>query len=337
MKKLPLVFAILLSLPVAALAAGEEADPSRTAGEEADPARTAGEEADPARTAGEEADPARGGIHHTTDGSEQFVVDESAPDLASGAIRIAVTDFQVDGVDERVARVVNASLLAELRKLSRVSVIGMDEIRAMLDLEAQKQAVGCDEDDSCLAEIAGALGADVLVIGTLAKVGDQHVFGMRRVDQRTASVAGGVNKSMAAKDGEEFLAALGPAVAELFPERALRKGVERGVSTEAVRRLNPPPLQPAWFWSATGTAVLAAGVGALFGTAGALVWTDYRRLVAESKEEPVEGAELVLRQTLSQGAYGTAIVAGSVALIAGASAGVLVLFTDWEGLGAEEE
>ena len=57
------------------------------------------------------------------------------------------------------------SLLAELRKLERVSVIGMDEVRAMLDIEAQKQALGCDDDEGCLAEIAGALGAPADIIG----------------------------------------------------------------------------------------------------------------------------------------------------------------------------
>ena len=35
----------------------------------------------------------------------------------------------------------------------------------MLDFEAQRQAMGCDADDACLAEIAGALGVDEILTG----------------------------------------------------------------------------------------------------------------------------------------------------------------------------
>jgi hypothetical protein len=261
---------------------------------------------------------------------------EPEPPPGTEPIRVAVTDLSLSDVDEKVARVVYESLLAELRKLSRASVIGMDEIRAMLDLEAQKQAVGCESDESCLADIAGALGADVLVIGTLAKVGEQHVFGLRRIDQRSASVAGGVSKQMAAGNGEEFLGAIGPAVLELFPHRPLRPGATRGVTKEAAKRLNPPPLQPWVFWTTTAGAGTAAVVGSALAVTGVVAWLDFRRLAETAKTEPVAAADLGVRQTVSQASYIGAGAFGVVAVGMGTMAAVQSLFTDWEGLADEE-
>src|SRR5207253_3240205 len=86
--------------------------------------------------------------------------------------RIAVYDFELSGIDKRVGRVVTDATVAELRKLQGVSVVGMDEVRAALDMEAQKQLVGCSS-ESCVAEIAEALGVDGVVIGQLAQVGDE--------------------------------------------------------------------------------------------------------------------------------------------------------------------
>ena len=64
---------------------------------------------------------------------------------ARKALRIAVYDLQLDGVDERVGHVVTDALVDELRKLQKVSVVSMVEVRAMLDVEAQKQLVGCSD------------------------------------------------------------------------------------------------------------------------------------------------------------------------------------------------
>jgi hypothetical protein len=61
--------------------------------------------------------------------------------------------------------VLESSLLPEVRKLEGVSAIGMGEIREMLSVEYQRQMMGCQADEACLAEICGALGTDELVRG----------------------------------------------------------------------------------------------------------------------------------------------------------------------------
>jgi hypothetical protein len=59
-----------------------------------------------------------------------------APASPARALRVGVASLEREGIEPRVAGVVEDSLLIELRKLARTSVIGMTEIRAMLDLEA---------------------------------------------------------------------------------------------------------------------------------------------------------------------------------------------------------
>ncbi len=102
--------------------------------------------------------------------------------------------------------------------------------------------MGCEENEACLAEIAGALGVDELVSGSLSKVDESEVMVIRRIDQNRAKVVGTVDKRLKEGKGQEFLAAVGSSVEELFPEYPLRAGVTRGVPKEMALRLDPPPL-----------------------------------------------------------------------------------------------
>jgi TolB-like protein len=249
-------------------------------------------------------------------------------------VRVAVNDFAISEVNSRVSRVVAESLVFELRKLERTSVISFEEVRQMLDLEAGKQAVGCS-DDSCLSQIADALGVDYLVTGTLAKVGDTHVLGLRLIDQAAATAERSVNKVLPAGSGVEFLGEIGPAVEVLFPGVPLRPGESRGIAPELAKRLTPPPLSPVIFWgtAATGGALLVGS-----GVAGVLQATfqaDYRATAERAKTGVESGAALVKAGDNAQ----TAELAGWVLLASGiAVAGLgaaMVPLTDFQGIGAE--
>ena len=87
-------------------------------------------------------------------------------------LRVAVYKLDGAGMDPRVMRVVEDSLLAEVRKLQHSSAISMDEVKALLEFEADRQRTGCS-DDSCLAEIAEALGADALIVGGAPRGADR--------------------------------------------------------------------------------------------------------------------------------------------------------------------
>ena len=82
----------------------------------------------------------------------------------------------VHGVEDSLAAVLNESFLVALKNSGKLgNVVGGSDLRAMLDLEQQKQALGCC-DDCCLAELGGALGVPYLFYTSLAKVGSKYVM-----------------------------------------------------------------------------------------------------------------------------------------------------------------
>ncbi len=269
------------------------------------------------------------------DGQQASAGEGSAPAGRTQALRVAVYDFELSGIDPAIGQVVTDSTLAEVRKLLGVSAIGMDEIRDMLSHEANKQILGCEDNESCLAEIAGALGVDELVSGKLSKVDEGTTFILRRIDQRRAKVAGVVNKRLTAGSGEEFLAAIGPAVEELFPERQLKPGAERGVPKEVALRLNPPPL-PMWATIGVGGAAVAAGAAAgFFGLLTMESQSSYDDFAAKGLKSTIDGSELKkLENRLEGNALKTNIFLGTAGVLA-IGAGIMALFTDWYGYGAQ--
>jgi hypothetical protein len=258
---------------------------------------------------------------------------------ARAVLRVVVTELdRSEDLSERTGRIVADNLVAELRKLGGLSVVSMDEVRAMLELESERQLLGCsDESSSCLSEIADALGADVVVSGRIATLDGARVFSLRRLDQRRAAVTGQVEERLVAAGGEEFLAAIGPAIEKLFPDMPLKVGASRGVPRERARLLNPPPL-PVWSTIAVG----GASVAILVGSAGALVAANAalgsgQKLVDRSRETPIDGLLVVEQEQTAQtfSALGVGLAVGGV--VVGAGAGVMALFTDWDNAAAAAE
>ena len=61
----------------------------------------------------------------------------------------------------------------------------------MIELESDKERAGCD-DDSCLADLAGALGARYVIYGTLGKLGSRYVTTLNLFD---AELGKAINRS----------------------------------------------------------------------------------------------------------------------------------------------
>lgn len=260
----------------------------------------------------------------------------SAPTDDNKRVRMVVTDFDVSGIPERTARIVADNLVAELRKLDGVSVVGMSEVRAMLAAEADRQMMNCSE-SSCLAEVADALGADILITGRIAVLDGATVLSVRRIEQMKAAVTGTIEERLAGDGGNELLAAVGPTVAKLFPDIAIKAGATRGVPKEKALVLNPPPLPPWSTLGVAGAAVAVAGVGVALGALAGQTAATAQGLVDDSARAPVQGA-LVVKQAETSSSLATAAnvsfgVAGAMVV----GAGVMALFTDWLGYGAASE
>jgi hypothetical protein len=249
-------------------------------------------------------------------------------------LRIAVYDLAATDIEPRVARVFVDSLLAELRKLQRASVLSLEEVRTLLDFESQKQLMGCTE-SSCLAEIAEALGADALVVGGMAKVDGRVALGLKRIDARTAEVVGDYTQQLTDANGEELLAAVGPAVAKMFADVPLRAGAERGVAPEVALRLNPPPV-PAWaFYTAAGATAVGLAATALTGWWWFSADSALQQTFVDAKTTRTPGQRVKDEQAEVQRANAVFwIVAGVTGALA-VTTGVMVPFTDFRGLGED--
>src|SRR5687768_8487792 len=125
-------------------------------------------------------------------------------------VRVAVYDLAFDAaaVSPRAARLVTNLFVVELRKLQGISVVSMDEVRAMLDYEADKQLLGCTEGKACHSSVGEALGVDHIVVGELGVVGDVSTLSLRRIDQAAAKVVDSFAVRLTPEGGEEFLAAI---------------------------------------------------------------------------------------------------------------------------------
>jgi hypothetical protein len=255
-------------------------------------------------------------------------------------LRLALQDLRslVPGgkLDTHGVNIVGESLLGEVRKLRGIQAVAVSEVREMVQFEAQRQAVGACDTEECASEIALALGVDELVAGSVGQLGDAKVFTVRRLDLKTGKVNASVTRALKSDNGEELLAVIGPTVEQLFPERELRAGLKRGASAEFVRRLNPPPL-PRWVFIATGGAAVAAlAVGGVFAAQQSGAQGRFASLMKRAESSPVAGADVNAAITdFSQNQFRLQtmlFVAGGLAL----TAGIEALFTDWQGLRADE-
>ncbi len=162
------------------------------------------------------------------------------------------------GIEESLIRLLNELLLTEFSQSKEYKVIGASDIAAMLQQETQKQLMGCS-DNSCFAEIAGAMGAEFVAHSNLGRVGGYYLINVKILDAASGAV---VRRSSRQVEGveQQLLTAVKDGVAEAL-------GHEVGPEDVVVRqriRLEPLP-------SRTGPILLGVlgaigvGVGVGFG------------------------------------------------------------------------
>jgi PEGA domain-containing protein len=114
----------------------------------------------------------------------------------------AVFDLVASGVAPDVAVNLTQILSVEIKRAQGASVIGRDDIKAMLALETQKQLIGCSDDTSCLSEIGAALGVDYLVVGHVGKVSGTYVISLRLIAPDALRVENRVTESFSGREDQ---------------------------------------------------------------------------------------------------------------------------------------
>lgn len=144
-----------------------------------------------------------------------------APSVEFPKGALAVTSIEPkQGVSKDTAELLTDRLSDVLRKTERFTrVISAKDVNAALTFEAQRQTLDCT-DTSCIAEIAGAMGVEYLISGSLGRVGDVWVLNLRLISSRNAAVMASVSRSLeGAKEGD-LVAEVDRAVDELLGIKA---------------------------------------------------------------------------------------------------------------------
>jgi len=139
-----------------------------------------------------------------------------APAGDPGVVKIAVLDIRATGTDESTARTLTEILAVEVGRFAGTQVVTSNEVESMLGLEQRKQIVGCNENVSCVAEIAGALGVDMLCTGSLGIVDGTSVLTLRVIDVRKARVEARLYETDSRAGA--FIAKMPGLAAKLFPK-----------------------------------------------------------------------------------------------------------------------
>jgi TolB-like protein len=112
-------------------------------------------------------------------------------------------------LDATAAKTLTGLLTAEVARDQRVAALSGDDIKELMALEGEKAALGCDESASCLAEIAGAMGARFVVSGRLSKLDQTLVLQVNLFDAQAAeAIARSVHKATSSDQLADKLATI---------------------------------------------------------------------------------------------------------------------------------
>lgn len=206
------------------------------------------------------------------------------------------------GIPQGTANLLGEILVEVIHRSGKYDAISTADMAAMLDVELQKQQVGCENDTNCLAEIGSAMGADLILDASAGTVGVTRVLAIKLIDSRKAEVKGRETETVAGD--EELIGAAHRLVARLLglPEPAAAPQAEKG-------------LKPGWFVVGGGVALAAAGA-----VVGLLALKDYDNFKANPFDDPL-GDSAQTKAHLADGFW----AAGAIAVIAG---GVWLLVSD---------
>lgn len=206
--------------------------------------------------------------------------------------RVLVLDLTANGVAPEVARTLSDVVAAAVGREPGFNVKSAGDIRAQLGREASQELLGCNEaDGTCnVAEIAGALGAELIVFGSVGVLGTRTIVSTNLYDTEHQLSAG--REQVELDDLSDGSRAVSLAVARLFGH------------ADPVTAPPPPSPLPA--------IVGGIGAGALVVGSVAAAWGAFVQGDATSGGAAKEAGVVVL--PVGAAVAGAGLVAGGVAV-----------------------
>ncbi|MBL8915906.1 MAG: hypothetical protein JNM17_34725 [Archangium sp.] len=161
--------------------------------------------------------------------------------VSATPVRITTAGFTATGTDAALAKVWTERFAEVARRDGRLEITTAGDVEQLLSIERQKQLIGCsDMSSECLIELANALGADGVLVGSVVKSESGYLATLRVLQGRTGKVWWSTSDRRATES----------ALLDWLDERAVLM-----VDALVPRAANPGPV----IVGAAGGAALAAG------------------------------------------------------------------------------
>jgi len=129
--------------------------------------------------------------------------------------KLAVPGFRALEVEPALADLLSEVALTEAARFKALEVVGQSDVAALLGHERQQELLGCQDDSRCMAPIAGALGADYLLVGSIGRIGASTRVDLKIVDLHLARVVAREGETVSGRD-EAVVEAVQRAVLQLL-------------------------------------------------------------------------------------------------------------------------
>ena len=148
--------------------------------------------------------------------------------------KVLVMDLENKGVPPDELEIINGLVAYQFSLDQTFDILSGADLRQLMVLEAERQTVGCTADNSCLAEIAGAMGAQWVVFGHVGKLGNLILLNLNLFDSHEAKAV--ARSSLQVKNMDEMPASLEKAVTQLLKDaKQVDKKPEEPAKTAAAK------------------------------------------------------------------------------------------------------
>lgn len=107
--------------------------------------------------------------------------------LAAAPLKVGVTGLSYAGLDPKEGDALIDFFADRLGSASGLNIVTQSQVSGLLGFERQRALLGCaDAGIACMAELAGAMGIDLLLTGSLAKVDGGFTVSMKLVNVHTS-------------------------------------------------------------------------------------------------------------------------------------------------------
>lgn len=220
--------------------------------------------------------------------------------IVAAPVKLAAPGFQTVNFDSKLADLYLDRFIV-LAKNPDLVIVTSRDISQVLGMERQRELVGCGS-SNCVAELAGALGADAMLSGTVAK------------SEKSITL---VIHAIRANDASELVSA----TVRADNEDALQDWIEThakefGAQLVARTRGEAVDSTPSWpRWALLTGGIVVGGTGALVRSLAEGAANDLR---AASRTEPVDVAATVSRGRTFETSGNVLLGVGAALIVTGA-------------------